>query len=107
MAGKIHLSKLSPAKLRQALRTAGNVVKPAEVDTTLEYVISDGEYDLNDLYLARLKNGKVVRLGRGKTAERKPYYAPSPDQNHTIYDLMPNIQDQQLADSPTWKILAE
>ena len=103
----ILLRILSPARLHKALRRAGNIVKPAEIDPVLKYAASDGHYrDLDDLHLVLLRSGKVGRLGHGKAARRKTYYMPNPGQAHRIYDLMPNWY-QQIQESDTWKIMAE
>ena len=103
----ILLHILSPRRLRSALRKAGNVVKPAEIEPVLKYAASDGQYsDLDDLHLVRLRSGKVGRLDYGKAANRKTYFIPNHGQEHRIYDLMPNWY-QQIEDTPTWRIMAE
>ena len=103
----ILLRILSPARLREALRRAGNIVKPHEIEPVLKYAASDGHYrDLNDLHLVLLRSGKVGRLGHGRAARRKTYYVPNPGQTHRIYDLMPHWY-QQIQESDTWRMMAE
>lgn len=60
------LQIFSPAKVRQALRQAGNIVKPADIDEVLMYAISDGNIaDLDKLYLVLLQDQSVQQLHYG------------------------------------------
>lgn len=53
------LTMLTPAVLRQALKSAGKVVHLTEVADVLSFVISDGQYDLEGLYLLHVQNDSV------------------------------------------------
>lgn len=62
-ASNRHLSIFSPAVLRQALRQAGNILKPEEVEHVLEYTVKDQDYpDLDQLYVVLLRDGSVQQL---------------------------------------------
>lgn len=89
------LSTLSPAVLRSALHSAGNIVKPDEVEAVLSYVASDQRYkELDGLFLLHL-NDKTVKqlhwLGNGSDRHAgKQYLTYRDSESQTMYELMPS-----------------
>ena len=57
------MTTLSPELLRQALRQAGNILKPDEVNDVLRYVVKDKKLaELDQVYLVLTLDGRVEKL---------------------------------------------
>ena len=88
--------------LREAMRSAGNIVAPEEVSDTLSYVIKDGRYDdLHDLYLVLLNDDSVQQI-KWDSPESKKYFVATDPQSESIYGLMTANQHQLVEHSPAW-----
>ncbi|KAL3132912.1 hypothetical protein ABBQ38_006826 [Trebouxia sp. C0009 RCD-2024] len=90
----------SPDKLRKALLSAGNIVKPEEVSAVLSYVTSDGEYeDLNGLHLILLNDGSLQQLLWGGRGGNK-YFVFTDAKSERIYKLMEGNKHQLVRGGP-------
>ena len=90
-----NLKMLTPALLREALRSAGNIILADEVDEVLSYVISDGCCDdLCGLCLLRMQDGTVEQIldpsASSVNEQEQPKLAPSLKPS-TICFLIPAI----------------
>lgn len=95
----------SPGKLRNALLSAGNIVKPDEVSSVLSYVTSDGRYDkLNGLYLILLQDGSVQQIKRDISMAKK-YFVFTDAHSEIIYNLMEGKKGELVKGSSTWTLL--
>ena len=100
------LKYLTAPVLRDALRSAGNIVEPKEVSDILSYVIKDGRYeDLNDLYLILLNDDSVQQL-KWDSPKSKKYFVSTDSQSESIYGLMTANQHQLVEHSPAWASLS-
>ena len=106
------MTLFSPDKLRRALLSAGNIVKPAEVSEVLRYVSSDGRYkDLDGLHLILLSNGSVQqfkwdRMRNGVRSGGKKYFVFTDPKSESIYNLMEGNKHQLVEGSSTWTTLS-
>ena len=107
------LTLLTPAVLRQALRQAGKVVNPADIEEVLMYVINEGEIaDLDKLYLVLLRDGSVQQLHHGVLSsaqldEGQQFFVPgNSTASEKMYSLMENSKHQQVKESPAWRKIA-
>ena len=108
--GKIQLTEFTPATLRHALRGAGNIVRPKEVEEVLQYVISDRDYSgLNGLYLILLTNNSVQKLawhGCSPGSFRQRFFLAGDGDSQSIYALMSASTDHQVKPSQAWRTLS-
>lgn len=96
----------SPDKLRKALLSAGNIVKPEEVSAVLSYVTSDGEYeDLNGLHLILLNDGSLQQLLWGGRGGNK-YFVFTDAKSERIYKLMEGNKHQLVKSCSAWDALS-
>ena len=96
------LKYLDAPVLREAMRSAGNIVAPGEVSDTLSYVIKDGRYeDLHDLYLVLLSDDSVQQM-KWDSPQSKKYFVATDPQSESIYGLMTANQHQLVEHSPAW-----
>ena len=100
------LKYLSPAKMRSALRSAGNIVKEAEIAEVLSYVITDKNYpELHDLHLILLKNGSIKKIQWHRPGSNK-YAVFADSTSQQIYNLMAANKHQLVEPSLAWTELA-
>ena len=108
--GKLNLTLFSPATLRSALRAAGNVLKPEEVEEVLQYVIKDKDFaDLDGLYLVHLVDNSVKRLAWHNSVPvhlGKRFFLAGDGDSQSIYDLMSVSAGQLVKPSQAWKTLS-
>lgn len=108
--GKIQLTIFTPSTLRHALRAAGNIVKPEEVEEVLQYTISDSHHsDLDELYLILLANNTVQKLAwhsRSSGSFTKRFFLAGDGDSQSIYDLMSVSTGQQVKPSQAWRTLS-
>ncbi len=96
------LDFFSPNKLRDALRSQGNIVRSTEIPEVLAYVIKDGNFEeLHDLYLVLLSNGSVQQIKWN--APRSPkYFVFTDSKSQSIFDLMTANKHQLVEHAPAW-----
>ena len=107
------LTVFSPATLRKALRQAGNVVKPEEIEAVLLYVIKDEQIrDLDKLYLVLLLDGTVTQLvfhpelpTRGHYEEVQ-YFMYTEEASLKMYTLMQYSEHRKVKDCEAWREMA-
>ena len=100
------LKYLSAQVLRDALRSAGNIVEPQEVSDILSYVIRDGRYDdLHDLYLVLLNDDSVQQI-KWDSPKGKKYFVSTDSKSKQTYGLMTANQHQLVEHSPAWASLS-
>ena len=111
IANNIPLSTLAPAVLREALRRAGNVVRPSEVEEVLSFVTSDDKVnELHGLHLLLLRNGAVHQISWPDSAQDQAgpiYYYYDHKYSKGMYSLMINHTDRLVAPSEAWTSLAQ
>lgn len=101
------LTVLSPAILRDALKSAGNIVRPQEVESVLSYVVSDKQYSqLDGLYLLLLANTTVqqfqwLRSCTGQHQSGQQYFTYRDDASKAAYELLPAGTAEVAAHSET------
>lgn len=107
------LPLLTPRRLRFALRQAGNVVKPEEIDAVLLYAIRDKQiFDLDKLYLALLLDGTVQQLLVSPQPHAKPqqirkqFFTHRGTESLQLYGLMQNSDDKKIKDCEAWRVIA-
>ena len=101
------MTLFSPAKLRSALLTAGNIVKPDEISEVLSYVIGDGQYqELDGLHLILLNDGSVQQI-EWDSSRGKRYFVFTDAESKSIYSLMEGNKHQLVETSPAWELLSE
>jgi len=110
------LTSLTPAVLRKALRAAGNIVKPSEAQTVLQYVIRDvfqppllGADCLAGLHLILLADNSVQKfawygakpVSPADAAQHsvKRFFLSGDGDSQNICDLMSASADQQVKPS--------
>lgn len=103
----------SPKKLREALRQAGNVVKPEEIEAVLLYVIKDKQFsELDKLYLALLLDGTVQQLQFDPQPHAKhqqtgkQFFVHGGENSLELYGLMQNSDHKKVQDSQGWREIA-
>ena len=104
------LTLFSPAVFRQALRRAGNVVQPEEIEELLMYAIRDlSSYaDLNELYLVLLRDGSVCQICYDPDGcKEQHYFTYNSDQTEDLLCLMLNNEHRQVLDSHGWREIAK
>lgn len=100
------MTLFSPDKLRKALLTAGDIVKPDEISKVLTYVTSDGEYQkLKDLHLILLNNGSVQKF-EWDSSEGEKYFVFTDTESKSIYSLMEGNKHQLVKSCPAWEALS-
>lgn len=100
------MTLFGPDKLRAALVTAGNIVKPSEVSEVLSYVTKDGKYkELDGLHLILLKNGSVQQIEWDSSGGKK-YFVFTDAKSKSIYSLMEGNKHQLVESSSTWETLS-
>ena len=100
------LQYFTPARLRDALRTAGNIVRKAEIAEVLSYVVKDGSYsDLNNLHLILLKDGSIKQI-KWNQLSSTTYFVFADSQSEKIFDLMAANKHQLVEHSPAWTKLS-
>lgn len=98
---------MSPVVLRYAIKVAGNIVKPQEVENVLSYAISDQQYDqLHGLYLLLLAN-QTVQQCSWRDSQRFPgkqYFTYRDVPSQAIYELLPagTTQPAKRSDTLAW-----
>lgn len=101
------MTVFSLEKLRCALLTAGNIVKPDEVSEALSYVISDGEIEgLIGLHLVLLQNGSIQQIEWGSNSGEK-YFVFTDGKSQSIYRLMEGNKHQLVERSIAWDTLSK
>lgn len=106
-AGKTstQLAYLSPAMLRKALRSAGNIIGSDEVAEVLSYAIKDGAFsELHDLHLILLKDGSVQQLKWGPSSSK--FFVFADDTSEAFFGLMATNKHQLVEHSDAWTQLA-
>lgn len=90
------LTTLSQHVLRTHLKSAGNIVKPQEVETVLNYVASDQQYQhLDGLFLLLLTSNAVKQIQWLRSASHqqqlsaKKYFIHRDGTSQAMYELMP------------------
>ena len=111
VADNTPLSTLEPAVLREALRRAGNIVRPSEVEEVLSFVTNDDNvYELHGLHLLLLRNGAVHQISWPDSAQDQAgpiYYYHDHKYSKGMYSLMINLTDRLVAPSEAWTSLAQ
>ena len=117
------LTSLTPAVLREALRAAGNIVKPSEAQDVLQYVIRDviqppllGADCLAGLHLILFTDNTVQKFAWCSTQPVSPvdtaqhdfkcFFLSGDGDSQHIYDLMSASADQQVKPSSPWAWLS-
>ena len=102
----IRLQYFTPARLREALKTAGNVVRKAEIAEVLSYVVKDGSYsDLHNLHLILLKDGSIKQI-KWNQRSSATYFVFADSQSGKIFDLMAANKHQLVEHSEAWTKLS-
>lgn len=84
-SSSVSMTLFGPEKLRDALLTAGNIVKPSEIS---DDVTKDGKYQaLDGLHLILLKNGSVQQIEWDSSGSKK-YFVFTDAKSKSIYSLM-------------------
>lgn len=103
----------SPAVLRQALKQAGNILKPDEVNAVLAYVVGDRRYaELDQLYLVLTCDNLVHQLRcRPNPPVQQSSTQPQlvlwrDEQSRRLYNLMADSEHLQVVDSHGWRQIA-
>ena len=107
------VTTFSPAVLRQALRRAGNILKPAEVDAVLHYAVKDKQLaDLDQLYLILTLDGRLKQLRCSPnpfSAQQQPiqkqFFMWHDPLSIDLYHLLDNSH-QKVAESQAWRSIA-
>ena len=96
----------SASKLRDALRSAGDIVNPEEVSEVLSYVASDRRYqDLDGLHLILLSDGSVKQISWNDN-EEEHYFVFTDTASESIYELMKHGKHQLVESCSAWKSLS-
>ena len=107
------VTTFSPAVLRQALRRAGNILQPDEVDTVLLYAVKDRQLgDLDQLYLVLTRDGRLEQLRCSPnplSAQQQPiqtqFFTWRDPFSKDLYNLM-DTSHQKVAGSQGWRSIA-
>lgn len=103
-----HVLLFSPSQLRQALRTAGNIIQKSEMEAVLAYVSSDDCYEeMHELYLVAMRDGTVRQVVWQTTVPPFPKLFILPRAYEAAAALMLASSHQLVAQSETWQRLAE
>ncbi len=95
----LSLKYLDSQAMRDALRSAGNVVQPEETSAILSYVITDGSYeDLDGLHLVLLDDNTVKQIEWGYSASKSFYVSTDPT-SEAIHKLMTGHKHQLVQSS--------
>lgn len=90
--------------MRDAVRSAGNIVQPEEISETLSYVITDGRYaDLHGLHL--LDDNTVKKIEWGYTTSTS-FYVSTNLTSQAIHKLMKGHNHQLVQYSAAWTTLS-
>ena len=101
------ITLFSPAELRGALLTAGNIVKPDEVSEVLSYVIGDDKYqELDGLHLILLNNGSVQQIEWDSSGGER-YFVFTDAKSKSIYSLMEGNKPHLVQSSSAWEALSK
>ncbi len=105
------LTMLTPAVLRQALKSAGKVVHLTEVADVLSFVISDGQYDLAGLYLLHMQDDSVEMFAQlsddTSTSDMEQFFMFSDKTSEGVCNLFPDsCAHQVVVDCPAWRKIA-
>ena len=106
------IKRFSPAKLRQALTRAGNILKPDEVNEVLLYLAKDGNIaELDQLYLVLTQDGNMHQLQCSRNVQQHPvekqFFMWTDAQSTDMYDLLLDSKDQQVVDCEGWRHIAK
>lgn len=105
-SSSLSMTLFGPVKLRCALLTAGNIVKPSEISEVLSYVTKDGKYQgLDGLHLILLKNGSVQQIEWDSSGSKK-YFVFTDAKSKSIYSLMEGNKHQLVESSSAWGTLS-
>jgi hypothetical protein len=93
--------------MRDALRSAGNIVQPEEISAILSYVITDGRYaDLDGLHLVLLNDNTVKQIEWGSSTSKRFYVSTDPT-SEAIHELMTGHKHQLVQYSVAWTTLSK
>lgn len=107
------LTTFSPAVLRQALRRAGNILKPEEVDAVLLYALKDNQLaDLDQLYLVSTFDGCLKQLrcspnpfSAQQQRMQTQFFMWRDPFSKDLYHLLDN-NHQKVLESQAWRSIA-
>lgn len=92
--------------MRDALRSAGNIVQPAEISAILSYVITGSTYvDLDGLHLVLLNDNTVKQIEWGSQPSKRFYVSTDPT-SRAIHKLMTGHKHQLVQASTGWTTLS-
>ena len=105
------LTMLTPAVLRQALKSAGKVVHLTEVAGVLSFVISDEQYNLEGLYLLHMQDDSVEVFAQlsddTSTSNMEQFFRFSDKTSEGVCNLFPDsCAHQVVVDCPAWRKIA-
>lgn len=107
------VTTFSPVVLRQALKQAGNILKPEEVDEVLLYAVKDNQLaELDQLYLVLTLGGCLKQLRCSPnpfSAQQQPmqtqFYMWRSSLSKDLYQFLDN-NHQKVAESQAWRSIA-
>ncbi len=102
----LSLRYLDSQAMRDALRSAGNIVQPEETSAILSYVISDGRYeDLDGLHLVLLDDNTVKQIEWGYATSNNFYVSTDPT-SEAMHKLMTGHKHQLVQSLAAWTTLS-
>lgn len=105
----LSLKYLDSQAMRDALRSAGNIVQPEETSAILSYVITDntdGRYeDLDGLHLVLLDDNTVKQI-EWSYATSNSFYVSTDTSSEAIHKLMTGHKHQLVQSSAAWTTLS-
>jgi len=101
----LSLRYLDSQAMRDALRSAGNIVQPEEISAILSYVITDNSYeDLDGLHLVLLDDNTVKQIEWGYATSNNFYVSTDPT-SEAMHKLMTGHKHQLVQSSAAWTTL--